>query len=143
MNVDQPAKFCPACGADLSARTAAMPGVCPACGRDLKLEAIVAELSKQPDEKTSKKPPLSLVACWWISVSLAFFLGIAVSGNDNAAFIPVMIVVAPNLFFGFFVAGHWNRTKLAHLSFGFLLGVGFIVASWGLIRIDARTIFGP
>jgi hypothetical protein len=137
-------KTCPACGADLSAGTAAMPGVCPACGRDLRLEEIVAKLARTPEDSPSRKSPMGLVECAECSVaSLALcmvgglFLRMS-SGIDLLVFLISIFLVAPNFFFGFMVAGFWSRTKPVQFFFGFLLGVGLLAASMAVLYLWCR-----
>ena len=104
--MNHPTKTCPACGADLSAGTAAMPGVCPACGRDLKLEAIVANLPRT--ETKLKKPPLDWGECSLAAFGLCLILfivaGFAFSNEGIIVAALVFVLGTPNLFLGFFAA---------------------------------------
>lgn len=142
--MNTPAKTCPACGADVSAGTAAMPGVCPACGRDLRLEEIAAALARSPNAKPARKSPINFVECAAASIGLALFLGVAgglaLGVGPEASLIAAMTVVGPNFFAGFVIAGRWKRTKPAQLCLGFLLGAGFIGASLTMLYAGCRTL---
>lgn len=130
-------KTCPACGADLSTGTPAMPGVCPACGRDVRLEEIVATLPRSPEERPANQPPINLVECAAASIGLALILGIlggvATGAEPVLAFFVATAVVGPNFFAGFYIASRWKRAKATQLFFGFILGIGFVFASLAML----------
>ncbi len=129
--MNHPIKTCPACGADLSAGTAALPGVCPACGRDLKLEEIVANLPRTETKRMG--PPLTLMKCFLVAFAISFTLG-GVMGSFGGLlfFFIVMIFVVPHFFLGIFTAGFFSRTADAQLLWGFLLSVLFLILNLGL-----------
>ena len=135
--MNHPIKTCPACGADLSAGTAAMPGVCPACGRDLRLEEIVASLPKPENEAKRKKRPLDWSECAWAAIAFCLLLcGIAAFMWKHMSAelgIYMFIFGAPNFFLGFFTAGFFSRTVKAQLLWGVLLSLVFGSASLALI----------
>ena len=148
MNVDQPAKTCPACGADLSAGTAAMPGVCPACGRDLKLEAIVANLPRTETEL--KKPPFSWSECLALASLLSgvciVAMGIVVmesqTFHSTGGFLAFLILVlgTPNMFLGLFTAGYFTRSRKAQLLWGIVLSLLFAIVNVGLVFVGCSRM---
>ena len=142
MNAASPTKSCPACGADLSTRTATMPGVCPACGRDLKLEAIVASLPRTETEAKRNGRPLGVMECGVVAFGMALFLGCAgalmVPNNVELPVLVAMFLGAPHFFLGFFTAGFFSRTVKAQLVWGFLLSLLF--ASLALIFVGCITM---
>ena len=138
-------KTCPACRADLSVGTAAMPGVCPACGRDLKLEAIVASLP--PSENITKRkgpPPLGAMECalaaFAISLALGLGGGLTLFDHFEAPFMVAMFFVTPHFFLGFFTTGFFTRTVKAQLLWGIVLSLLFAIVNVGLVFVGCSRM---